>query len=259
MITCLKFFAGVGLISSIAMIAPTAVLAQKNSNADKEGFVKIFDGKSLAGWDYDSVYWRVEDGNLVGEITPDKLVKTNTFIIWKGGEPSDFELRLEYRISESGNSGINYRSERRTDVAYALKGYQSDIDGRNRYTGQNYEEKSRTTLAYIGQKTEVTPPGDGVRRLEDLIKNNAWTLVRVTGSTGDADALRATVKSNDWNEVHLVIRGNRLRHYVNGKLFSEVIDNDRVNRRMKGFIGVQVHVGPPMKVEYRNIRLKTSR
>jgi hypothetical protein len=48
-----------------------------------------------------------------------------------------------------------------------------------------------------------------------------------------------------------------MQHYVNGILFSEVTDLDEVNRSSKGYIGVQVHVGPPMKVEYRAIKLKS--
>ena len=70
------------------------------------------------------------------------------------------------------------------------------------------------------------------------------------------DSLQNFIKSEDWNEVHLVVKGNRLMHYVNGVLMSDVTDNDAVNRKMKGLLGVQVHVGPPMKVEYRNIKLK---
>ncbi len=99
----------------------------------------------------------MEDGCLVGEIKPDKLLKTNSFIIWKGGAPADFELILEFRIETAGNSGINYRSEKLTDVPHALRGYQADIDGKNNYTGQNYEERGRTTLAYRGQKTVIDP------------------------------------------------------------------------------------------------------
>ena len=223
---------------------------------NKTGFISIFDGKTLNGWEGDTNLWRVENGSLVGEITPDKLLKTNSFIIWKGGEPADFELILEYRIATAGNSGINYRSEQLTDVPHALKGYQADIDGKNNYTGQNYEERGRTTLAYRGQKTVIDPlakPGASVR---DDVKNNAWTGLKVTESLGDKDELKSHIKSEDWNEIHLIIKGNRLQHFVNGVLMSDVTDNDTSNRKMKGLIGVQVHVGPPMKVEFRNIQLK---
>jgi hypothetical protein len=226
------------------------------SKKDKDGFVVIFDGKTLKGWEGDPAYWRAENGSLVGEITPDKLLKSNTFIIWRGGQPKDFELKLEFRISQNGNSGINYRSEQLKDVPYALKGYQADIDGKNNYTGQNYEERGRTTLAYRGQKTVINPLQNPAATLAEDVKNNAWTGLEVTGSLGQIDSLKTQIKSEDWNECHLIIKGNRLQHYINGILMSDVTDNDVANRKMAGWLGVQVHVGPPMKVEYRNIRLK---
>jgi hypothetical protein len=141
-------------------------------------------------------------------------------------------------------------------VPYALKGYQADIDGKNNYTGQNYEERGRTTLAYRGQITTINPLENPSANIRDNVKNNAWSGLNETGSLGDRDALKEHIKSQDWNEVHLVVKGNRLQHYVNGKLMSDVTDNDSANRKMQGMLGVQVHVGPPMKVEYRNIRLK---
>ncbi|MCC7525902.1 MAG: DUF1080 domain-containing protein [Chitinophagaceae bacterium] len=214
-----------------------------------DGFEKIFDGKTLNGWEGDTAYWRAENGDLVGEVTPDKLLKSNTFIIYKGGEPKDFELKLEFKIAETGNSGINYRSVRFEGVPYALKGYQADIDGKNNYTGQNYEERGRTTLAYRGQKVTIpNTPGES--------KRNAWTSVVVDGSLGSSDSLKALIKSNDWNSCHLIIKGNRLQHYINGVLMSDVTDDDTAHRKMEGLLGIQVHVGPPMQVRYRNIMLK---
>ncbi len=221
-----------------------------------DGFVQIFDNKTLQGWEGDSNYWRIENGSIVGEITADKLLKNNTFIIWKGGEPKDFELKLEYRITKDGNSGINYRSEQLKDLPHALKGYQADIDGNNRYTGQNYEERGRTTLAYRGQMTKIHGTEDPNSPVRDNVKNNAWTKVEITKLLGNKDSLQTFIKGADWNEVHLIVNGNHLQHYVNGILMSDVTDDDKVNRKMSGLIGVQVHVGPPMKVEYRNIRLK---
>jgi hypothetical protein len=230
--------------------------SQAETKAGDSGFVEIFDGKTLNGWTGDTTYWRVENGHLVGEITPATVLKTNSFIIWQGGQLADFELNLEYKITNTGNSGINYRSEQLTDVPHALRGYQADIDGANRYTGQNYEERARTTLAYRGEIVTVNDFENSSATLKDHIKNNAWLERTVTGSLGSSDSLKNLIKSEDWNKVHLIIKGNRLQHYVNGVLMSEVIDNDKDNGKSSGLLGVQVHVGPPMKVEYRNIRLK---
>ncbi|HEX2852836.1 MAG TPA: DUF1080 domain-containing protein [Opitutaceae bacterium] len=229
-----------------ARAAEPAPAAANPSPASESGFVSIFDGKTLDGWDGDPKYWRVEEGNLVGEITPETVVKRNTFIIWRGGAPHDFELKIQYRISALGNSGINYRSTELTDAKWSLRGYQADIDGPAksktvRHTGQNYEERGRTFLARRGE----------------IVRVDATAKPTVIGSLGDAKTLETFVKNDDWNEFHLVARGGVITHILNGQVMSIVVDDDEKNRRFDGLIGVQVHVGPPMKVEYRNIRLKT--
>jgi hypothetical protein len=212
---------------------------------DEPGFAPIFDGKSLTGWEGDSKYWRVENGSLVGEITPDTIVRSNTFIVWKGGRPRDFELQADFRITANGNSGINYRSALVPDPVtpsnrFAMRGYQCDIDGARQYTGNNYEEKGRLFLAVRGQMTRVVGTRPPI----------------VVSAFGEAGQLAGFV-NDDWNSVHMIIRGNVLTHIVNGHLMTVVLDDDPPNRPVDGLIGVQVHVGPPMKVEYRNIRLKT--
>ena len=214
-------------------------------DGDEPGFVPLFDGTSLAGWDGDPTYWRVENGALVGEITPATVVKSNTFIVWRGGTPKDFELKLDYRITAGGNSGINYRSRSVPDPVtpanrFALRGYQFDIDGARRYVGNNYEEKGRLFLAVRGQVTRVVGTRPPI----------------VVATLGDEAQLGA-LATDDWNAVHISARGNTLTHVLNGRLMSVTIDDDEASRPADGVIGVQVHVGPPMKVEYRNIRLKT--
>ncbi|MEO6329846.1 MAG: DUF1080 domain-containing protein [Ginsengibacter sp.] len=222
---------------------------------DKNGYRLIFDGKTLEGWQYDPVYWRIENSVLVGEITSSTLLKRNSFIIKKDLITRDFDLKVDYRISSSGNSGINYRSVLIDSLPFAMRGYQADIDGQNRYTGQNYEERGRTTLAYPGQKVTINS-SENSTPLKDNIKNNAWTKTMVTGSFGNTDSLKSHIKIEDWNECHLIVKGNRLLHYINNVLISDVTDNDTMYRKFSGRLGVQVHVGPPMKIEYKNFRLK---
>ena len=207
---------------------------------EETGFQPIFDGKTLAGWEGDPNFWRVEEGAIVGQTLADKQPKQNTFIIWRGGMTKDFELKVEYRITTNGNSGINYRSVEVPGLKFAMRGYQADIDGRNRYTGQNYEERGRTFNAMRGQITHI-PPGK---------------KAEVIGSLGDIAALETFINKDDWNEVHVIARGNTLIHIFNGHVMSVVIDDDPDGRRYDGLLGVQVHVGPPMKIEYRNFRLK---
>lgn len=238
-------------------IDPAAEFPQTSSpQPDDEGFVPIFDGKTLNGWIGDSTYWRVEDGCLVGVVTPKTLLKRNSFIIWQGQMPENFEIKVEFKVSDHGNSGINYRSELIEGQPWAMRGYQADLNGTREYTGSNYEERRRTTLASRGQKvyTISMPSGDS---LQTHIENNFWMLKFGTESLGDPDQLTAVIRVDDWNEYHIIVKGNRMQHYVNGILMSEVTDNDDINRRLTGLLGVQVHVGPPMRIAYRNFRLKS--
>lgn len=214
-------------------------------SGEEPGFQPIFDGKTLDGWDGDPRYWRVENGCLVGEVTPETLLKSNTFIVWRGGSPGDCEIKADYRITAHGNSGINYRSVMVADKVtpsnrFAMRGYQADIDGQNMYTGQNYEEKGRLFLATRGEVTRVVGGRPPV----------------ILANIGDPKDLASKI-TQDWNSYHLIARGNQLTHILNGQLMSMVIDDDAPNRMMSGLIGVQVHVGPPMKIEYRNFRIKT--
>ncbi len=202
----------------------------------------MFDGKSLDGWDADPAFWRVESGAMVGETHVDHQPKQNTFSIWRGGRPADFELKAEYRIT-GGNSGFQYRSIERPDVAkWALEGYQADIDAQQTYTGQLYEERGRGFLAPRGQ---LAYAADGAKP-------------GAIGSVGESDQLKTFIHNNDWNDIHIIARGNSLTHLLNGHVMCMFIDDDAAHRRRDGLVGVQLHVTPNgMKIEARNIRIKT--
>jgi hypothetical protein len=219
---------------------------------DHVGFQSIFDGRTLSGWDGDPAFWKVENGAIVGQSTAENPVKENTFIIWRGGEPKDFELKVQFRMN-STNSGIQIRSayvppgtaagDRAVNGKWVLKGYQADIDFANTFTGQIYEERGRGFLAMRGQAVYV-PDGAGAKP-------------RVVGNLQQsADELKALIKQNDWNQVHLIARGNTIIQVLNGAVSSIVIDDDSQGRALGGLIGFQMHVGEPMKVEFREIWLK---
>jgi 3-keto-disaccharide hydrolase len=211
---------------------------------DHTGFVSIFDGATLKGWDGDPLLWRVENGVIVGQSTEQNPVKQNTFLIWRGGEPADFELKVEFRM-DSTNSGVQIRSVQLPpgpDIGkWVMKGYQADIDFANQYTGQIYEERGRGFLAMRGQAVYV-PDGGRPRVIGNLQQS--------------ADELKAIIRTNDWNQVHIIARGNTLIQILNGAVTSMVIDDDSKNRALGGLLGLQMHVGPPMKAEFRNIWLK---
>ena len=213
-------------------------------DGDEDGFVSIFDGKTLDGWEGDPKYWRAADGVMTGEVTAETLLKSNTFLIWRGGAPEDFELKVEYRITAGGNSGVNYRSVVVPDTVtpanrFAMAGYQCDIDGQNRYTGQYYEQATgRGIIAWRGQ----------------VVRTEEGKSPRLLATLGDKDELGGYVKIDDWNQLHIIARGNTMTHIVNGHVMSVLIDDDPTKFRKSGIIGFEIE--GTGKINIRNIWLK---
>ena len=199
-------------------------------------FVPIFDGKTLDGWEGKPEFWRVEDGTIIGETTAEKPTKGNTFLVWRQGLLDDFELTLQYRLT-GGNSGIQYRSRDFGD--FVVGGYQADFESGTKFSGILYEERGRGILCLRGER--VTIGADGEKRPGEPI--------------GDAAKLQEGIRLGDWNDYRIVAQGPRLQHFINGQLMSETTDDQVDKRSLEGVLALQVHAGPPMKVEFKDIRL----
>lgn len=214
------------------------VFASRLSAAD-DGFSPIFNGHDLTGWDGDPRFWTVSDGTIRGETSLDRLPLTNTFLIWRGGTLKDFELRLKVRI-RNGNSGVQYRS--RDLGQWAISGYQAEVDNMPGTSGFLYDERGRKFLALIGEKVEI----------------DAEQKPHVTGRLAEAGELlrQNYFKAQDWNDYRIVAHGNHLEHSVNGHPIIDVLDNDPKGRMLEGLLALQIHVGPPMLVEFKDILLK---
>jgi hypothetical protein len=211
---------------------------------DDTGFVSIFDGKTLAGWDGDPRFWRAENGEIVGETTPEKVVTLNNFLIWRGGTVRDFELKVEFRMNGT-NSGIQYRSTELPDVGkWVLKGYQADIDFTEGYVGNVHDERGR---APTGEGHVVLSKRGDVTRIVDGPK------YKVVGTIGDSTLLRGVMNVNGWNQYHIIARGPVLMQLINGRLMAVAIDEDSKHYVAEGLLGFQMHVGPPFKIQYRNV------
>ncbi|MEO2000935.1 MAG: DUF1080 domain-containing protein, partial [Pirellulales bacterium] len=213
----------------------TAIL--NPASAQDDSFA-IFDGKSLEGWEGDNELWRVDNGVLVGETTA-ALEKT-TYLIWRQGTVDDFELTLSYRIT-GGNSGIQYRSQDRGE--FRVTGYQADMEAGNNHSGILYEQGGRGIVTKRGERT--TLHDDGVRKHGSPI--------------GTSENLQSVIKSGDWNQYRIIARGNHLQHFINGTLMSETTDNEGGKQSLSGILAFQLHAGPPMKVEFKDIHLKRLR
>jgi Domain of Unknown Function (DUF1080) len=222
---------------ALCCLSPVALIVSAEDKASKAE--EIFNGKDLTGWEGDTTLWSVEDGAITGTTQADKPIPNNTFLIWKEGKLGDFELNLEYRI-ESGNSGIQYRSKVHDEKKFIVGGYQADIDSTMRYTGINYEERGRGILAERGQIVTITSTGEK----------------KVVGSAGDADALAGKIDKNGWNKYKIVAQGNKVQHFINDLLMSEVVDEQKENAATEGVLALQLHAGDPMKVQFRKIELQ---
>ena len=219
----------------------TFAFAGQSVAADK-GFETIFDGKTLKGWNGDPKFWSVKDGAITGQTTKDNPTKGNTFIIWEGGKTGNFDLRLDYKII-GGNSGIQYRSFKADGPdEWRIGGYQADFEAGDRYSGILYGERFRGILSDRGFKTTW-------QTVDGKVKKSRKQF-------GDSKEIGKAIKKGEWNKYRIVAEGYNFVHTINGVKTTEFIDNDTKNHRKDGLLALQLHQGPPMIVQFRNIRIK---
>ena len=208
----------------------------------------LFNGKDLTGWEGNPDLWSVKDGAITGRTTAEKPATGNTFLIWKGGTVSDFDLTFKYKMTPGDdkkftNSGVQYRSKIVDPKNFVVAGYQADFEYGDTYSGILYEEKGRGILAQRGQKVVISKGGS-----PDKPK------LEVTGETGKSADIQAAIKKDDWNEYHIIAVGNRIQHFINNKLTIDVTDNTAEGAK-SGILALQLHAGPPMQVQFKDIEL----
>lgn len=213
--------------------------------ADEPGFKSLFNGTDLTGWEGNPKLWSVKDGTITG-ITgsdADTKINHNTFLVYTNAPVSDFELRLSYKMV-GGNSGIQYRSKvlRNGKFGPIVGGYQADFEAGKTYSGILYEEQGRGILAQRGQKT--------------VIKEGSGGKPEVVGSVGDTKEIQSKIKNEDWNEYVVIAKGNHLQHFINGVQTVDVVDEQASKAAKSGVLALQIHVGPPMTVQFKDIRIK---
>jgi hypothetical protein len=223
----------------LAAAIAVSLLVPAVQAADEEGFVSMFNGKDLTGWRGDKETWSVQDGAITGKTTTEKPLRNNTFLIWEGGQPGDFELRAKYKMV-GNNSGIQYRSKVIDEAKFIVGGYQADIDAKHVYTGMLYEERGRGILAQRGTKLTIGAEG-----------------AKESVTIGDKEELKSKIKNEDWNDYTIIAKGNHLQHFINGTLMSEMIDNQKDKAATSGVIALQAHQGPAMTIQFKDLRIKT--
>jgi hypothetical protein len=223
------------LIALVVLAFPLA----RASAADPvvpEGFQPLFNGRDLSGWEGKEGDWKVEDGALTG--TTDGKLKHNRFIVWRGGPVKNFELRIQVKVTPGGNSGLQYRGVERPDLGETVvTGYQCDVvANRADYNGMLYEERGRRILAHTGEKVIIDAEGQ------------PWVV-------GELPVKEFA--PGEWHDYRVLVEGNHHQHWIDGHQTVDLVDLDEKGRRLDGVLGMQVHVGPAMTIQYRNILLKS--
>ncbi len=234
------------LICFAAVLVSGAAVAQE-APPEPADMKAIFNGKDLTAWSGDPRLWSVKDGVIHGETTPDNAANGNTFLIWTGGETKDFDLRLSFRCNSTNNSGIQYRSKHITNEKarnqWVVRGYQHEIRNETKLpsvAGFIYDEGGRRgRICLVGEKAVWH---DGKKE--------------VTGSLIDAAGYEKLFRLDDWNDVVIIAQGNRIQHYLNGRLILDFTD-DADNALLSGVLALQLHAGKPMWTEFKDIRIKS--
>ncbi|MDR1479381.1 MAG: DUF1080 domain-containing protein [Planctomycetaceae bacterium] len=231
-------FVGLG---AIVLLCCSAVNAQVSDTEKEEGFVPMFNGKDLSEWDGNPDLWVAKDGCIVGQTSAEGAAKLtyNQFIIWKGGDVADFVFRADIKLSPKGNSGFQYRSQK-SGKPYSVNGYQADFDGVHTHSGILYGEGFGGILCQRGLESTIEK-GQKPKKIRQIAESNT---------------LKKELKVDDWNSYEITAKDFTFTHKINGKIMSITNDEDKEHRRKNGIFAIQAHVGPPMKVEIKNLRIK---
>jgi hypothetical protein len=228
------------------------------------GWTRIFDGKTLDGWDGNQDVWKVENGVITAESTGSRRVGT-TYLIWKGGEPGDFELKLEIKAESDIHGGVFYRSKvgpgpARTappgaappraqpqfpvpsDPKWNVTGYSLDFD---------YGRDNDGNVQDTGGRPEPQIVWRG-----HIVRMEAGKRPRSIGSLGSRDALAEAIKPGEWNQLHIIAQGHQVTHIVNGQVLAILVDDDPAARKTSGVIALQIEQYGTGRINFRNLWLK---
>ena len=239
-----RVLAGLGAVLSVALSAGAQETppAQAAPAPVEEGFKAIFDGKTLDGWiAADPSFWSIEDGAITAKITPEHPTGRNHYLVFQGGKLGDFELKLRHRIisKETVNGGFQFRSEIfNGEIPDDCRGYQVDNNTNTPWLVRLYDEFGRHDLALRGEKSVYDANGNK-------------TTTPIAEAAGEP-----WFKLEEWHEYHLICRGPELTLKVDGRLVAEVTDNDPKQQDFSGILAMQLHSGPPMTVQFKDIRIK---
>jgi hypothetical protein len=214
---------------------------------DADGFINLFNGKDLTGWEGLEGFWSVKDGAIDGSETKDKSKQTFLVLSASKADPKkfgNFEMHFKYKfVTPAGNSGLQFRSKILDEKTYRVGGYQADFDGNAQYDGGFYDEAgvagSRGIMANRGFKTTWDSANKRVNEPLGLSKED----------------LAKAVKKGDWNSMIVAVKGNTMRIALNGQNLGELIDNSP-KAVHEGVIAFQMHAGYTMSIQFKDVKIK---
>ncbi|MEM9158839.1 MAG: sulfatase-like hydrolase/transferase [Verrucomicrobiota bacterium] len=220
---------------SLSTVVHPEASANVSQRPGEDGFISLLSGNRLRAWSGDSKYWSLKNGVLKG--VTDGTLELNRFLIWKGSTVRNFDLRAKIKISEGGNSGLQYRATSLPDVGLDIvMGYQCDVvASRPQYNGMLYEERGRRILSRTGEKVIIDPSGQ------------PWIV--------DTFPVKE-FEAGEWHEYRVRVRGNHHEHWIDGHKTADLIDLDAEARSLEGVLAIQLHKGPPMSIEVEDLKIK---
>ena len=217
----------------VLLLSSFAIL--HSSFGEDAGFKPLFNGKDLSGWDGNPELWKVENGEIVGTTTGPEQLKYNQFLIWRGGVVKNFELRAKVRVSAS-NSGIQYRSREFPEAGkWSVGGYQCDIHSAAPNNAMVYGEKWGGILVQNGQSVVIDPEG------------KKWLV-------GEREPVSVDIA--EWHDYTVIAQGNHLVHKIDGQMTIDLLDFGAKTQLLEGLLAFQLHRGPAMVVQIKDILLK---
>lgn len=229
-----------GLLAATAVVA--CAFGSTDSGKEDEGFVSIFDGKTLQGWEAmppkTAGAWTVKDGMIVGDGD-----KGRGYLTYEKKQIADLELKLSYRFPDEGNSGISIRARKDETGKRDFQSYHADLG----HVGIGKQVLGAWDFHTPGRREHACFRGD--RLVID--ENDKPTVTKIKGAVTLAD-----IKKNGWNTVHVIVKGNNFKFFINGKPASEFTEHlPKAKRLDRGMIQLQLH-DPGMIVQFKDIRLK---
>ena len=231
--------------------------AMASLEPDADGFISMFNGTDLTGWDGLENYWSVKDGAIQVVETPEQNVQA--CLVWMDSVENpekydNFELHVSFRwLSRSGNSGVQFRGIMDNEQTKHIAGYQPDLDGSNSYNGALYDERSANGRhsspvggPHMGPRGyKITYPADGGAGIAEPLEDSPQELAEIVNASG----------SGQWNDMTILADGPRIVISINGHVMSEVID-EYPTARKDGLIGFQQHAGQPMILQFKDVKIK---